>query len=43
MGSPRRQGNTEMLLDKALEGARQAGAEVPDRQERKSKRCWFQS
>ena len=28
MGSPRRQGNTELLLDKALEGAREAGAEV---------------
>ena len=28
MGSPRRQSNTEMLLDKALEGAREAGAEV---------------
>jgi multimeric flavodoxin WrbA len=28
MGSPRRQGNTEILLDKALEGAREAGAEV---------------
>ena len=28
MGSPRRQSNTEILLDKALEGARQAGAEV---------------
>lgn len=28
MGSPRRQGNTEILLDKALEGARDAGAEV---------------
>jgi len=28
MGSPRRYSNTEMLLDKALEGARQAGAEV---------------
>ena len=28
MGSPRRQSNTEVLLDKALEGAAQAGAEV---------------
>jgi multimeric flavodoxin WrbA len=28
MGSPRRQGNTEVLLDKALDGAAQAGAEV---------------
>jgi len=28
MGSPRRQSNTEILLDKALEGAQQAGAEV---------------
>ena len=28
MGSPRRQGNTELLLDKALEGAREAGAEI---------------
>ena len=28
MGSPRRQGNTELLLDKALEGASEAGAEV---------------
>jgi multimeric flavodoxin WrbA len=28
MGSPRRQSNTEILLDKALEGARAAGAEV---------------
>ena len=28
MGSPRRQGNTEILLDKALEGASEAGAEV---------------
>ena len=28
MGSPRRQSNTDMLLDKALEGAREAGAEV---------------
>jgi multimeric flavodoxin WrbA len=28
MGSPRRQGNTEILLDKALEGATEAGAEV---------------
>lgn len=28
MGSPRRQGNTELLLDKALEGAREEGAEV---------------
>ena len=28
MGSPRRQSNTEVLLDKALEGARAAGAEV---------------
>lgn len=28
MGSPRRQSNTEILLDKALEGAGQAGAEV---------------
>ncbi len=26
--SPRRQGNTEILLDKALEGAREAGAET---------------
>jgi hypothetical protein len=26
MGSPRRQSNTEILLDKALEGAREAGA-----------------
>jgi multimeric flavodoxin WrbA len=28
MGSPRRQSNTEILLDKALEGAIEAGAEV---------------
>ena len=28
MGSPRRQSNTEMLLDKALAGARESGAEV---------------
>jgi len=28
MGSPRRQSNTEILLDKALEGAREAGADV---------------
>jgi multimeric flavodoxin WrbA len=28
MGSPRRQSNTEILLDKALEGAVEAGAEV---------------
>jgi len=28
MGSPRRQSNTEILLDKALEGAREGGAEV---------------
>jgi len=28
MGSPRRKSNTEVLLDKALEGAREAGAEV---------------
>jgi len=28
MGSPRRQSNTEILLAKALEGAREAGAEV---------------
>jgi multimeric flavodoxin WrbA len=28
MGSPRRHSNTEILLDKALEGAREAGAEV---------------
>lgn len=28
MGSPRRQSNTEILLDKALEGAGEAGAEV---------------
>ncbi len=28
MGSPRRQGNTEILLDKALEGASEAGVEV---------------
>jgi multimeric flavodoxin WrbA len=28
MGSPRRQSNTEILLDKALEGAKEAGAEV---------------
>jgi len=28
MGSPRRQSNTEILLDKALEGARAAGSEV---------------
>jgi multimeric flavodoxin WrbA len=27
MGSPRRQSNTEILLDKALEGAKEAGAE----------------
>ena len=28
MGSPRKQSNTEILLDKALEGAREAGADV---------------
>ena len=28
MGSPRRHSNTEMLLDKALEGAKEMGAEV---------------
>jgi multimeric flavodoxin WrbA len=28
MGSPRRQSNTEILLDKALEGASEAGAQV---------------
>jgi len=28
MGSPRRRSNTEILLDKAMEGAREAGAEV---------------
>jgi multimeric flavodoxin WrbA len=28
MGSPRRKSNTEILLDKALEGARETGAEV---------------
>jgi multimeric flavodoxin WrbA len=28
MGSPRRHSNTEILLDKALEGAREGGAEV---------------
>ena len=28
MGSPRRQGNTDLLLDKALEGASEAGAEI---------------
>lgn len=28
MGSPRKQSNTDILLDKALEGAREAGAEV---------------
>jgi multimeric flavodoxin WrbA len=28
MGSPRRQSNTEVLLDRALEGAKEAGAEV---------------
>jgi len=28
MGSPRRRSNTDILLDKALEGAREAGAEV---------------
>jgi multimeric flavodoxin WrbA len=28
MGSPRRQGNTEILLDRALAGAKEAGAEV---------------
>jgi multimeric flavodoxin WrbA len=28
MGSPRRQSNTEILLDKVLEGAKQEGAEV---------------
>jgi len=28
MGSPRRHSNTEILLDKALDGAREAGAEV---------------
>ena len=28
MGSPRRQGNTEILLDEALAGAKEAGAEV---------------
>ncbi len=28
MGSPRRQSNTEILLDRALEGAKEAGADV---------------
>ena len=28
MGSPRRQSNTDILLDRALEGAKEAGAEV---------------
>jgi multimeric flavodoxin WrbA len=28
MGSPRRQGNTEILLDRALEGAGEAGADI---------------
>jgi multimeric flavodoxin WrbA len=28
MGSPRKQSNTDILLDKALEGAREAGAEI---------------
>jgi multimeric flavodoxin WrbA len=28
MGSPRRQSNTEILLDKALQGAGEAGAEL---------------
>jgi len=28
MGSPRRQGNTELLLNKALEGVREVGAEI---------------
>ena len=28
MGSPRRQSNTEILLDKVLEGAKQEGAGV---------------
>ena len=28
MGSPRKQSNTDILLDKALEGAREEGAEV---------------
>jgi multimeric flavodoxin WrbA len=28
MGSPRRQSNTEILLDRALEGAREGGAEI---------------
>ena len=28
MGSPRRHSNTEILLDKALEGASDAGAEI---------------
>jgi multimeric flavodoxin WrbA len=28
MGSPRRQSNTDILLDKALEGAKEAGAEI---------------
>jgi multimeric flavodoxin WrbA len=28
MGSPRKQSNTDILLDRALEGAREAGAEV---------------
>ena len=28
MGSPRRQSNTEILLDRALDGAREAGADV---------------
>jgi len=30
-GSPRRGGNTEVLLEEALKGAREAGAEVEER------------
>jgi len=36
-GSPRRKGNTDILLDKALEGARSAGAEVTSVYARKLK------